>query len=377
MKNKKLLTILGVLAFLTVVAIGIYKYRPRSTDDNDIRIGAVLTLSGNVSYWSYELKKGMDIAAEFINSDTNASCEIRIVYEDNAFNPQRAISACKKLLLTEDIDVFVSCFTPMCQAVSPICRESNKPILLTITSATDIAANQDGVYRDYITQQQQCPPLAEYVFNDMGMHRGVFLVLADDYGRDGVSEFSNRFSELGGDIQTGEFFSTSDLSIKDPVQKILSEDPEFVFVIAGAQPLLNACKQIREINEKVQIVGLTAFDSDDVWQSLGEIGNGVVFSSSYFEQTTNNARFFTAFQNRNKRMPNATNIYGFSIVEYLYELGVKSRLTQCSIQQLLAQMDNVESIRGVLHMNENHDVISPIGIYQRENGKSVIKKVVK
>ena len=377
-KTKIIVAIVAVIA-VAVIAISIHENRQQAPENNIIRIGAILTLSGNVSYWSHELKKGMDLAAECINTSPNQTFKINIKYEDNAFNQQKAISAFNKLNLMDNIDVFISCFTPMCEALSAEGEKSQKPILFTITSATDIAANKKYIFRDYITQQQQCPPLAKYVYQKMGLKKGVYLVLSDDYGRDGVREFTNSFRKVGGKMMGGEYFSQNDLSLRGSIVKILSSKPDFVFIIAGAQPLLSACRQIREVDKSIQIVGLTAFDSDDVWDNLKDAGNGIVFSSGYFDKNANGGtphQFYSMFYEKYKKKPNATNIYGFSIIQYLYTSNKKSRLDRIPLTQCLSELSE-RSIRGHLQMNKNHDIVSPIGLYQRVSGETILREIVK
>lgn len=369
MKKSSILVVI-VLVILCVGVI-ILKNKKTSGKEDSKKIGAIITLTGDGAFWSKELKKGMDLATSEIN---NESEKIKIIYEDNGFNANKALSAYKKIALTNDIDFYITCFTPMCKALADVCEKSQSPLLMTITSTSNIANGMKWIFRDYITQKQQCPPLANYVFEELNMKKGAYLALNDDYGLDGVKVFSDSFKEKGGLIIDGEFFEHSEKDLRSKIKKVLINNPSFIFVIAGDQSLPVVCRQIREIDTQIQIIGLTAFDSEDVWNILGDIGEGVVFSSGYFAVNNTENNFFVQYEKTYQKKPNATNVYGYSIVRYLYEVIDKSSKTK-TIENI--EKMQTETIRGILTVEQNHDINSTIGIYRRINGKTELKKIIK
>ena len=87
----------------------------------------------------------------------------------------------------------------------------------------------------------------------------------DDYGRDGARVFGSVFKALGGTFLDGDYFTQDDLSMRNQISKVLASKPDFLLVIGRDRALATVCKQIREVNKEVKIVGVNAFDAKIVW----------------------------------------------------------------------------------------------------------------
>lgn len=344
----------------------------RKQDDGVVKIGAILTQSGNVSYWSNELQKGMDLAYSELTPELQS--QIILQYEDNMFKPSLAISAFNKLVTVDKVDVIVTCFTPIAEALIPLSEKNKIPMIASVTSSTNIVNERKWAFRDYITQEQQCPLLADYVFN-LGYKRGGYLVVNDDYGMDGLKQFSQRFQDLGGEMVYGESFSQSgELSKRNEILKLSTFNLDFIFVIARDQLLINICNQIREIDKNIQIVGINSFDTDVVWNALGINGEGILFSSGYFNNEDNNdcKQFYVKYIEKYQTAPNYTSVYGYVIMSYLIDI-CKEKRNKNDIREAISALCT-SSIRGDIYTLPNHDVTGDVGLYMRINDSSILIK---
>lgn len=355
------------VVFLPVLILG----GCRQKNNEVFKIGAIMTQTGGVSYWSNEMQKGMDLAYDEL-SDLQKD-KIELYYEDNMFKPNLAISAFNKLLSVNKVDLVITCFTPIANALIPLAEENRIPLMTSVTSSSNIVEKADWAFRDYVTQDQQCPILAEYIYEKMNLRKGVYIVINDDYGKDGIDQFADTFRKLGGEIIAGETFSQEGRSGRNEILKLLNQNPDFVFVIARDQLLITICNQIREINKNVQIVGVNAFDTDVVWDALGENGEGIVFTSGYFDVNNSDSDIMFFVENYRKKYsekPNYTSIYGYSIMKYILNICETSK-DRNEIRDALETLET-SSIRGDVKMLDNHDVDSPIGLYIRNGGNTTL-----
>ena len=332
-----------------------------SKNQNTVKIGANFTLTGDVAWWSLELKKGMDLALE------DDDCKnVKVVYEDNGFKAANAISIFNKLTQIDRVDAMVTCFSPMAEALIPLAESKQMPLIASCTSATNITKGKKWSFRDFFTQKEQCFPLAEEVYKQ-GFRKGVFMVINDDYGTDGINQFRAKFEELGGEIIGGEFFAQQTRSSRNEVLKVLNFKPDFIFVIARDQALVTLCKQIREADNNIQIVGINAFDSPVIWEGLGESANGVIFSSGYFNEKQNemSRQFYKKYKTKYNEEPNYNAVYGYSILKYLAKFASEAKNSE-EIRKGIENMSE-ESVRGMLHADDLHGIVGSIGVYKREN----------
>ncbi len=335
-------------------------------NENVVKIGADFTLTGDVAWWSLELKKGMDLALE------DADCQnVKVVYEDNGFKAANAVSIFNKLTQIDKVDAVVTCFSPMAEALIPQAESRKVPLIASCTSATNITKDKKWSFRDFFTQKEQCFPLAETVYKE-GFRKGVFMVINDDYGTDGINQFKLKFEELGGEILGGEFFAQQTRSSRNEVIKVLSNKPDFIFVIARDQALITLCKQIREADKDIQIVGINAFDSPVIWEGLGESANGVIFSSGYFNENQNemSREFYKSYKAKYNEEPNYNAVYGYSILKYLAKFASESKTPE-EIRKSIENMSE-ESIRGLLHSDDVHGIVGSIGVYKRDKNVTIM-----
>lgn len=333
-------------------------------EENVVKIGANFTLTGDVAWWSLELKKGFDLALEEDLGQT-----VQVVYEDNEFKANKAVSIFNKFLQVDKVDAVVTCFSPMAEALIPLAERSRIPLIATCTSSTNITKGKLWSFRDFFTQKEQCSPLAEYIYS-LGFRKGVYMVINDDYGIDGINQFKERFEALGGSIVAGETFAQLNRSSRNEVVKVLSNQPDFIFVIARDQALITLCNQIREMDASIQIVGINAFDSPIIWEGLGNAGNGIIFSSGYFNAEKNEVsqQFYNQFVEKYNEEPNYNAVYGYSILKYIARHASITSSNE-DLRQNIEQMKE-SSVRGILTIDELHGVVGDIGIYKRDNGQT-------
>ena len=350
---------------LVVLTFGMLCGCQGKKEDNVIKIGANFTLTGDVAWWSLELKKGFDLALEeeYVN-------KVEVIYEDNEFKANKAVSIFNKFLQVDKVDAIVTCFSPITEALSPLAERSHVPLIATCTSSTNITRDKQWAFRDYFTQKEQCTPLAEYV-HELGFRKGVYMVINDDYGIDAINQFKDRFEKLGGEILSGEVFSQLSRSSRNEVVKVLSYNPDFIFVVARDQALITLCNQIRELNQSIQIVGINAFDSPTIWKGLGVAGEGIIFSSGYFNanDNENSDQFYKKFVQKYNEEPNYNAVYGYTILKYLVRLSTLSSTNEELRNSIELMQEN--TIRGVLTVDELHGVVGTIGLYKRDNNQTI------
>ncbi len=337
-------------------------------EKGNLKIGANLSLTGNLAYWSTELKKGI----EFAKTELDTLNKVDILFEDNAGKASEAVNIFKKFATVENVNVVLTCFTPIGQPLIPLAKEFQIPLVATVTSAENFAADNEWTFRDFPTQNQQATELAQFVFNKMSLKSGSYLVVNDDYGKDGARIFEQVFEKLGGTFYEGDYFQQTDKNMRNQIIKVLKNNPQFILVVGRDQALALVCRQIREVNKDVKIVGVNAFDASVVWEQIGDAGEGVVFTSAYIDYTNNPvAKIFQEnYFKKNNEYPNYVVVYGYTITKYLLDILHKTGPDNEEIRKNLQSL-SVGSIRGELKTNTVRDIISPIGIYKRENHKTI------
>jgi ABC-type branched-subunit amino acid transport system substrate-binding protein len=333
-------------------------------------IGINLPLTGNGSYFAEELKKGLDLTFNYLNSQPGKMV-LQVIYEDNKLNPKDAVTIAKKFLEIDEVDLIISGYTPIIQATIGLVDQHKVPMLLTLSSAEYIASPYEWAFRDFELESDNMPMLATYAFSTLGVQKGSWLVVNDDMGSDAIRFFSEKFVEEGGTMMAGEVFESSDLDLRNKINKIMVNDPEFIIVIGRGSAMINACRQIRERNQDIPILSNNTIDNDMVWNALGEFSNNIWFPRPYVDFSS--SLYKTANDDFRKEYGydmNWLNIYGMSIAGYLAKGLKDSKGDKEYMRNYLKTLD-IQSIRGRLIMNGHSDVSIPHLVYKRIDGKSI------
>lgn len=134
--------------------------------------------------------------------------------------------------------------------------------------------------------------------------------------------------------------------------------------------MINACRQIKEINSEIPILSTISINNRNIWKGLGISGEGIIFAEIDVDKSNPE---YIKVNKRNEKIYgyqlNWVNIYGYTIGKYLSGILNENGNNKEKIRNALNKL-NINSIRGSLLMNSNREVITPLIINKHENGEN-------
>ncbi|MFB6246499.1 MAG: ABC transporter substrate-binding protein [Candidatus Pacearchaeota archaeon] len=113
-----------------------------------IKIGAVYPLSGPLSSYGTEYKRGLEMAAEEINSNGGINGKkVELIFEDDQGRPKKSTTAVKKLINVNNVDYLFTAFSSTSKATAPIAQE-NKVLYISAT-VSRIGDQGKYIFRDF------------------------------------------------------------------------------------------------------------------------------------------------------------------------------------------------------------------------------------
>jgi len=128
MKEKNRLLVVILLMTIMVVVVGCGTTGRVISTQTEVRIGAILPLTGWGAYWGIPALQGMNQAAAEINSHPFNHARIIIVAEDSKGEAKDAVTAAQKLISEGVIGVDVA-FAPPALAASPVFETRKMPFI--------------------------------------------------------------------------------------------------------------------------------------------------------------------------------------------------------------------------------------------------------
>jgi branched-chain amino acid transport system substrate-binding protein len=174
-------------------------------EENEIRIGAILPLTGDAAEWGSNTKNGIDLAVDNINSGGGINGrKIKILYEDTQGMPQNGVAAIQKLINVEKLPTVIDdSMSSVTLAMAPI-AENNKVVLLSVgATAPKISEAGKYIFRIWNSDDLEGKVSARFVYDDLKLKNAAILYINNDYGTGLDSVFKKAFEELGGKITSG------------------------------------------------------------------------------------------------------------------------------------------------------------------------------
>ena len=354
----KIVLIVVVLVLATLIITGNLVKK-----QDNLAIGAILSLSGPAQYFGEETKKGMDLA--------NQDGAVNFVYEDSQSDAATAISAYNKLKLDNNIQAVILSLSNVASAVIPITEKDKMFSLQTLVSARKVQG--DMSIRYFTSAEQEAPIMAKLAKNNLNLSKVALLASTDEYGKTYAEVFKTTFESLGGKIVINESYDKKDQDFKTQLAKIKSSGAEGVYVIGLDTHLVNIFRQMNELGLKQVKMTNWVMASPSVQAKVGVNGEGVYMTTPdyYIAGNKKVADFTAAYQKKYGSLPSAYSAIAYDITG-LFREAVKGAKNSSDILNNFKNIKNFDGLMGKLSVSDKGEITIPLVPAKIEGGKMVV-----
>lgn len=362
----RFISIIGIAALATLVLTF------SCAKKEEIKIGAILPLTGEGAKYGQSAKRGIDLAVEEINLKGGIKGKkLTVVYEDSKGDPKEGTSAIQKLITMEKVPAIIGAMaSSVTLAVAPI-AEKNKVVLLSpASSAPKITYAGDYIFRNCYSDLYEGRKMAHYIYNETTYRKIAIIHINNDYGIGLRDAFRGEFTKLGGNVTATETYGFGTTDFRTQISKIKDANPDAVYIVGYAE-MGRLLVQAKELGLKVPFFSCIMFEDPDILKVAGEVAEGIVYTfPSYNPESKEDvvANFVSSFEKKYNQKPDgfAANAYDALkiLVVAIKEGGEKSQ----QIKKALYSIKNYPGVTGETSFDKNGDVIKLIGIKRVEKG---------
>lgn len=283
--NKTLMTmsVIGTLFITTFTACS-----KKITAPENIKIGAILPLTGAVASLGVPMKNAIELAASNINAAGGINGKpIEVVYEDSVGNPKIAVSAVQKLITADKIQVVISFMTGVIQAIKPI-TESNKVVLMAQSVYPPIIKDTKYTFRVFYSFATESEKIIDEIKRDK-IQNIAFIRSKDAATEYQVAEYVIPKLKLNGVKNIiDETFDVGDLDFKAQVSKIKGAKVSAVVVLGFGSDFPNLIKELEQqgLLKSVKVIGGIGFVEIPQTIPLKMLDGVVFFAPPYYLEAT-------------------------------------------------------------------------------------------
>lgn len=333
----------------------------------EIRVGAILPLTGDIAEYGKRCKDGMDLAVEEINSQGGAGRpSVSVLYEDDQGVPASGVNAATKLISSDKVNAIVGAVaSSVTLAIVPITDKNQVVLFSPASSSPKLSGISKYFFRNWPSDVFEASALAEFAFNELKIKSVAILYVNNEYGIGLQTEFERRFKELGGDIPDIAAYAQASSDFRPYITKALGGHPGAIYLAGYHVDMAKATKQLRQLGFKGQILGDADYGVEELVKIAGKAAEGAIFAAPGYDPGKGDAAmkaFAEKFKTKYNRDPSQFEANAYDALKLIVEAGRSEGFNGDGIAKWLATVKDYPGAAGKTTILSNGDVVRPTQI---------------
>lgn len=276
-----------------------------TTKKETVKIGTILTLSGNGSANGDYTLKAIQLAVEEQNEKGGLlGKEIVLDIQDSKGDPKTAVDIVKKMVEGEKPFIIATNGSGPSLAVKPE-TEKNKIILLGSAATDKLVDSSNYVVRNYIESGQVSDDILKYVNDSLKVKSLGIFYSNNEFGNSVSKKIAEKAPGLDIELPFSTSFEEKELDYKSIITASNFKSVPAIYVIGVGKSLGTLIKQLREAGYTGKILADPLFNNPDTLSAAGNAAKGIAYLDFAFDKDSANAPVKTFIEAYRKEFNNA------------------------------------------------------------------------
>jgi len=328
---------LSIVAALALAA-GTAFAQGQGVSKTEILIGTIQDLSGPVAAYGKQARNGLQLRVDEVNEQGGVhGRKIRLIAEDNAYDPKRAVLAAQKLVNQDKVFLIASHIgTPQNNAAMPILFEKG------VINFMPLSAGREMSYYDTIKLN------APQLFKQKGAKKACVLYQDDDYGLEVARGAEAGMESIGVKLAEKTTYKRGATDFSSQVARMKAADCDFVVLGTIIRETIGAIAESRKIGWNPTFLGSQATYTDLIHKLGGKAMDGFYAISTvsfpYLDEASQPIRFWaTKYKTKFGDDPSTYSVGGYETMDLFVRAAQKAgpNLTTDSFVKAMETMGTV------------------------------------
>jgi branched-chain amino acid transport system substrate-binding protein len=342
-----------------------------SSTSEEIKLGALLPLSGNLATIGINSRNGMELAKIDLVKE-NQKRNISYIFEDSCY-PKETIPAFSKLTNIDNIDMLgisfcIVGFVPLIPEV-----QKEKIVAFSAPASPDALLNQSGVFSFNKSIKLDSTHLATFAHNELKAKTAAIVFYNTQLGADYNLHLTESFEKLGGKVVYFGVTEVERVDFRAELIAIKEKNPDVIYIIQLANPLGLFIKQAKELGITSTILSQSTAEDPSVLSASQGASEGLIISSSQTRVETQKMKEFKIkYNSLFGKDPDAIAAIAYdSIILQIKAFEKCSGEVNCIQKEIFATKD-YSGASGVISMNSEGSTDREANFKIVKNGKFVL-----
>lgn len=334
----------------------------------DIRIGAVLPLSGPNAVYGDIFMAGASLAADHANADKLLNGKLVIQAEDSQALPQQGVTVMNKLANVEKVPYVLSAFTGVSKAISAIGHRTKTVMVNGGAVGPDLAELGAYFWNVIPLANFEVRTLVPYLVKTRGFKRWVMVYVDDPAGNAIRKEIEANMPAAGGELVEALSVPVNAQQFSGIAARVRDLKPDVVYFASYGAQQLQLVKQLRDNGVTQPLATYSAINVPET-NTLPE-ALGIVYTTQQLNWAATDPvtkRFVEDFKAKYGKAPSVyhANYYNAARLFALLAASLQKQGKPITGENLLAERLAAKSfdfVGGTVSFEANGTVVSPIQI---------------
>ncbi len=323
---------------------------------NEIRIGVVLPLTGNISEYGMPALNGIKLAVEQYNK-TNTP-KIRLVIYDGTGDMKVTNNRVKQLISNKVIAI-IGPLTSSNVMNSSIITQKHSVVQIA-PAATHVLATKysRAIWKVCYSDDDQGSVMAHFAIKKGLKHAFVIIDTTNVYSKGLAMYFNNALEYINGKTVKNYYLNDGKFDISDIVKAIKNSKPDFVFIPLYYTDSYKLIKAFRKNGINIPIMGGDGWDSPALYKKDFKLPGNNYFCDHFFYKTDDDMakEFVNNYTKVYKKVPSSMSALGYDAASLLIsEIKNNKAYDKNSLLTAMTQLDNFYGVTGSMNFNKTAD----------------------
>jgi len=346
----------------------------------EVKIGAVIPLTGEASDYGKSVNEGLQLALEEINAAGGVrGNELILLVRDSQTTPSVGETEITSLLGEEKVLAVVGgVSSSVTRAMAPIAEQSQRVLLSPASSSPLISDLGNYIYRNFPSDVLEGARMAAFAYDTMGIKRNmVVMAMQNDYGRGLKKVFVDNYEDMGGKILKMYVYPESQTDFSEMVTEIKAFEAPAVNAVYIAGYYNDLAEILLELErQEVDVIKLSvgAFNSAALMEKAGTAAEGVHFPMLEFDPDAEEEpihSFSEAYRTKFGKKPDIYAAHAYDALKILAHAIEKEGPYAEKVQMTLLNLRDYPGVSGLTSFDEKGDVRKFIKMFVVHEGQTI------
>ena len=349
--------LLNTAAVGAAMVLGLAAYAGADTQgvsDTEIVLGSHQDLSGPINFFGVPMKNGLEMAADEINAAGGIHGRmIRVVVEDSAYDPKKAVLATQKLINRDKIFAMIASLgTPTSAASMPLVLKNGLPHLFPMSPADLFFKPHDALKFGYFSPYYDLMRAGvKHLVEQNGYTKVGILYQDDGYGEIIRAGVADQLAAMNMALVSETTYKRGATDFATQIAKLRSDGADLVTLGTVIRETVGAVKTARAMGWEVDFLVSGAGHAQTVAALGGEAMNGLYGIGQtpipYADTASPEVRaWMKRYEERFGVAASIEAAYTYDAV-YLFAAGARNAGPDLTAQSLVAGLEQISGYQDI------------------------------